>query len=132
MDSKTPEIKPLVLEPWVMQDHRIKEPDSVKPVPKGEGTSFPKLNKESGNKQRDRSYPLNPAKAKELTEEIQRFLSDIKVSVSFEIYDNTGELVVKVINSDTKEVIRQIPPEELLKFRDKLEELRGVLFAGKA
>lgn len=56
----------------------------------------------------------------------------MNVSLSFEVYDKTGDVVVKVINRDTKEVIRQIPPEDLLEITEKLEELRGVLFAGKA
>lgn len=132
MDSKIPEIKPMALEPWVMPDVIIKEPDSIKPVPKNEGASFQKLNKEPSKGQKEKSAVLKPGQAKELSEQIQRYLSDMNVSISFEVYDETGDVVVKVINRDTKEVIRQIPREELLELTEKLDELRGVIFAGRA
>jgi flagellar protein FlaG len=40
--------------------------------------------------------------------------------------------MVQLINRDTREMIRQISPEELLQLNNKLEELRGVLFDGEA
>jgi len=132
MDKRTSEIKPMALEPWLMPDYNAKETELVKPVPKDEGASFRKVDKDAGNKQRGAASPVTPQKAKELTQEIQRYLSDIDISVGFEIYDKTGDVIVKVVNRETKELIRQIPPEDLLKVRDKLEELRGVLFARKA
>jgi uncharacterized FlaG/YvyC family protein len=132
MDSKIPEIKPMVLEPWVMPDTVTKKPDSVKPVPKNEGPSFRKTNKDQTKGEQEQSASLNPEQAKEWTEEIQRYLSDMNVSINFEISDKTGKMVVKVINQETKEMIRQIPPKDLAKLPEKLDELRGVIFAGKA
>jgi flagellar protein FlaG len=132
MDAKIDNIKPMVLEPWLMPERNIKEPVSVKPVPKGEEASFRKLDRERGSRQGETSFAQDPGKTSQLAEEIQSYLSDIHVNLNFQISDRTGDVVVKVVNSDTKEVIRQIPPEDLLKIRDKLEELRGVLFAGKA
>lgn len=132
MDGKIPEIKPMVLEPWVVPDNIAKQPDLVKAVPKNEGASFRRLSKERNRGQKERSASLKPDRVQGLTEEIQRYLSEMNVSINFEIYDKTGELVVKVINLETMEVIRQISPNDLLKLPEKLEELRGVLFAGKA
>jgi flagellar protein FlaG len=132
MDSKIPEIKPMVLEPWVIRDNSMREPDSVKPVPKDEGAVFAKLSGETANRQGGKPPSMNPERAKQVTEEIERYLSDMNVSISFEIYDKTGDLIVKMINRDTKEVIRQLPPEDLLRLRQKFEELRGVLFTRKA
>jgi flagellar protein FlaG len=132
MDTKIPNIKPMVLEPWLVPEQNIKEPVAVKPVPKSEGASFRKLDRERNSRQHDASFALDPDKAKQLAEEIQRYLSEFHVNLSFEVSDRTGDVVVKVVNSDTKEVIRQIPPEDLVKILDKLEELRGVIFARKA
>jgi flagellar protein FlaG len=128
MDSKIPEIKPMVLEPWVVPDIISKVPDSVKPVPKNEGASFRKLNRD----QKGKAAALKPGKAKELTEKLQSYLSEMNMSISFEVYDKTGEVIVKVINRDNEEVIRQLLPQDLLDLPQKLEELRGVIFAGKA
>jgi len=35
--------------------------------------------------------------------------------------------VVKVINKETGKVIRQIPPEEMLKIAKRMEEMSGIL-----
>jgi flagellar protein FlaG len=44
-------------------------------------------------------------------------------------YDRDMELViVKVKNMDSGELIRQIPPDEFLKFASRFRELMGVLF----
>jgi flagellar protein FlaG len=132
MDAKIPNIKPMVLEPWLVPEQKVKEPVSVKPVPKGEETSFGKLDRERGSRQNDIPSALGSERANELAKDIQRYLSEFHVNLSFEVSDRTGDVVVKVVNSDTKEVIRQIPSEDLLKILDNLEELRGVLFARKA
>ncbi|HQN18926.1 MAG TPA: flagellar protein FlaG [Syntrophobacteraceae bacterium] len=132
MDTKIPNIKPMAMEPWVLPEHNIREPDLIKPVAKAEESSFQRLTRDSENRKQGKSASLDPEKAKELAEDIQNYLADFDVSLSFEISEQTGRLVAKVINNETREVIRQIPPEDLPKVREKLEELRGVLFAGKA
>jgi flagellar protein FlaG len=132
MDAIIPNIKPLALEPWLVSEQSVKEPASVKPIAKGEEASFRKLRKESTSSQRDASSTLDSGKTNNLAQQIQSYLSEFHVNLNFEVSNETGQVVVKVINTDTKEVIRQIPPEDLLKVRDKLEELRGVLFASKA
>jgi flagellar protein FlaG len=43
----------------------------------------------------------------------------------------TEEIVVKVIDKETKEVIRQIPPEYLLKIAKYLDEIAGILYNEK-
>ena len=48
-------------------------------------------------------------------------------SLSFSIDDTTTSLVVKVIDSETEKVIRQIPPEEVLAIRARIQELLGAL-----
>lgn len=132
MDTTIPTIKPVASEPWLVREQNIKEPASVKPIAKGEEASFRRLSKESARRQQDASSALDPGKTSELAKEIQGYLSEFHVNLNFEVSQETGDVVVKVINSDTQEVIRQIPPKDLMKVRDKLEELRGVLFARKA
>ncbi|MDX9841200.1 MAG: flagellar protein FlaG, partial [Desulfobulbus sp.] len=39
----------------------------------------------------------------------------------------SNELIVKIVDSETDEVIRQIPQEELLELSKHLEELHGNL-----
>jgi flagellar protein FlaG len=56
--------------------------------------------------------------------------ADIGVRYRFE--QDTDELVVTLVNRDTEEVLRQVPPEQILKMRQRLEELMGIIFDGTA
>lgn len=50
----------------------------------------------------------------------------------FSVDEETGRTVVKVLDSRSGEVIRQIPPEEMLALAEDLERLQGLLFRGEA
>ena len=48
-------------------------------------------------------------------------------SLLFSVDQDSGDTVVRIMDSDTKEVIRQIPSEELLAIAHRLKSSRGVL-----
>jgi flagellar protein FlaG len=50
------------------------------------------------------------------------------ISLNYSIDDDSDSLVVQVIDSDSGKVIRQIPPDEILVLRQRLEELTGIIF----
>ena len=60
-------------------------------------------------------------KLQELTEQVQSRQRDL----SFSVDDDTGRTVVKVINSNTEEVVRQIPAEEILQIAHRIENGEG-------
>ncbi len=49
-------------------------------------------------------------------------------AVRFEIDESTDQLITKIINKETNEVIRQIPPEELIRAAARLRDFIGLLF----
>jgi len=61
----------------------------------------------------------------ELLNQIKTITEDGLYSVQFENNTESNELIVKVIDRETNEVVRQIPPEELLALTKHLNELRG-------
>jgi flagellar protein FlaG len=61
----------------------------------------------------------------EMLQQIKALTEDGLYSVRFENDSDLGDLVVKVVDQKTHEVIRQIPPEELLNLTQRLEDLRG-------
>ncbi len=69
----------------------------------------------------------NQVQPEELLNQIKSLTEDGVYSVRFENDNEAGELVVKVVDRDTDEVIRQIPPEELLDLTKRLNDLRGNL-----
>jgi flagellar protein FlaG len=52
-------------------------------------------------------------------------------SIRFSIDDKLKEIVVKIVDTKTDEVIRQIPPDEVLRLRAHLEEMVGILLEDK-
>jgi flagellar protein FlaG len=77
------------------------------------------------------TQPLTQGQARDLVNSINAYLQQLQTSIGFSIDDSTGTVVVKIINTDTKQVIRQIPPEDLLVLRKKMAELTGLLFDKK-
>ena len=63
----------------------------------------------------------------ELLSQINSLTEGGMYSVRFEKDRDNGALVVKVVDADTKEVLRQIPPEELIELTKTLKELQGNL-----
>ncbi len=50
-----------------------------------------------------------------------------KFDLSFTVDDSTNKIVIRVIDGNTKEVIRQIPPEEVLRIASQVNQLLGIL-----
>ena len=63
----------------------------------------------------------------ELLDQIKAITQDGLYSVRFEKDDSIADLVVKIFDNETQEVIRQIPAEELLNFKATFAELIGNL-----
>jgi len=64
--------------------------------------------------------------------DIQKFVKEMGRNLQFSIDKTTGYNVVRVINPDTEEVIRQLPSEELLKIAASMQEMGSVLVNQKA
>ena len=62
----------------------------------------------------------------ELLNQIKSLTEDGLYSVRFENDERAG-LVVKIVDRENDEVIRQVPAEEVLKLKATLEDLRGNL-----
>ncbi|OLF54868.1 flagellar protein FlaG [Pseudomonas chlororaphis subsp. aurantiaca] len=70
-------------------------------------------------------------KLKMAVAEIEKFVQSVKRNLEFSIDEPSGKVVVKVIASDSGEVIRQIPNEEVLKLANSLNDASSLLFSAK-
>ena len=61
----------------------------------------------------------------ELLNQIKSLTEEGLYSVRFENDERADGLVVKIVSRENNEVIRQVPAEELLELKAKLEDLRG-------
>ncbi len=61
----------------------------------------------------------------ELLKQIKSLTEDGLYSVRFENDERTDGLVVKIVNRENDELIRQVPAEEMLELKATLDDLRG-------
>lgn len=68
---------------------------------------------------------------KQAIDNLNKKLEILNSQLRIEIDKDTGIKVVKVIDKQTNEVIRQIPPDAVLKIAKYLDEVTGLLFNEK-
>lgn len=62
-----------------------------------------------------------------LVKDMNRTLQGINASLQFSQDEETGRTVIKLVDLETKEVLRQIPSEEALAIAHTLDKLKGAL-----
>lgn len=75
---------------------------------------------------------VNASSLKEATQKINQTMNMMSNNLQFTVDDETGLDVVKVVDIETKEVIRQFPSEEVLAIAKALDQLQGLLVRDKA
>lgn len=68
----------------------------------------------------------------QMTKAVNDLVKPFNSALQFNVDDSTGQTVVKVIDTDTKEVIKQIPSEEMLALAKALDQIKGFLVKQKA
>jgi len=96
------------------------------------------IQKGYGGEKKDERTSLYPKDNKEsgLSNEIlQAFKQEFdlinNVELKFNKDDETGQTYIKIVDKDSGDVIREIPPEEVRKLAEKLDEMVGLLFDKK-
>ena len=67
-------------------------------------------------------------RAVEETNQTLDALANSNRTLRFDVDDSTGQVVVKVVDRNSLEVLRQVPSEELLEVSTRVSELRALLF----
>ncbi|WP_079653478.1 flagellar protein FlaG [Thermocrinis minervae] len=70
---------------------------------------------------------LSTEELQKILEEIRRKLDYFNIQLKIDIDKDLEIPVVKIINIETNEVIRQIPPEYLLELMKKIDQMLGIL-----
>ena len=75
--------------------------------------------------------PEGPDRQEQTLERIRDIVEDIQgrvTAVRFDIAQEDGEVIVRIVNKESGDVVRQIPPDEMLQLRNNLLDLKGMLF----
>jgi flagellar protein FlaG len=88
--------------------------------------------KASGSESRNDEKERNPL-SQSLLNKLEQKLQDMhNIGFQFSRHEGTGKTMIKVVNKDTGDVIREIPPEKALDMAAKMDEMLGILFDQKA
>lgn len=78
------------------------------------------------------SDPSDLAAITRAATKVGEVLDSMDSRLKIEVDNETGRVVVKVVQQDSDKVIRQIPPEELLQLERYLASLKGMLLQEQA
>ncbi|MFA7387174.1 MAG: flagellar protein FlaG [Thiohalobacteraceae bacterium] len=71
-------------------------------------------------------------KVEEAVNQVNEYVQNLNRDLQFTVDQDSGRTVIKVLDSETQEVIRQIPSEELLQIANQLTEGGGLLLKVQA
>lgn len=83
-------------------------------------------------KEEAQGLTVSEAQIIEAIEHANKAFRIVSTRFEFSIHEGTKEIMVKVIDEQTNEVIREIPPEKILDIVAKLWELVGIIVDEKA
>ncbi len=88
----------------------------------------PPVQNSQNNKSSTNTNNINKNDVKSLVQKLNDSISTLNDSVKFSYSEDAKALIVKVVDTKTGQVIRQIPPEELVKLEASLSQSIGIIF----
>lgn len=70
-----------------------------------------------------------PQRVEQAIQQIQSYLADTQRELQMQVDKSTGRTIVRVVNPQTQELIRQIPSEEVLKLAAAIGSGGGQVFS---
>jgi uncharacterized FlaG/YvyC family protein len=112
----------MLVEPINMPGNNLDSPVQSKP------RAEPAIGQEAkGN--RPSQVNVNVSQLLEAATDVQKNLNMIHdVDLSFKVHSDSGKIMVTVKDETTGDVIREIPPAEILDLATRLEEMIGLIF----
>lgn len=84
------------------------------------------LTQEAPNSQDNEQRDKKIAQLKSAMDMANNKLKFTRTKCEFKYYDDVNRVAIKVIDRETEEVIREIPPEETIELVQKLWEMAGI------
>ncbi|MCX7172128.1 MAG: flagellar protein FlaG [Proteobacteria bacterium] len=75
---------------------------------------------------------LSSEQVKQAMEKLKVAVAPMAQNLQFSMDQGSGQTVITVVDTNTKEIIRQIPSEEMLQRSRTLDKLQGLLLNHKA
>lgn len=110
------------------------KPRDTSPINTGNTAPVSDQNSDSGSQlaAETNSSAMSVDKLQEAMDQMNDLMMGGNRSLNFSVDDNNGDVVVKVVDTQTDEVVRQIPTEETQRFAQYLEGVVGLIFDKEA
>lgn len=96
-------------------------------VPAPAENNAPRSPKANSPQEENPSPQVSREYAEELCGVMNKIASLENIQLQFEVYQETNTVYVQIVDRETKEVVKQIPPEEMLELSAKIREMVGIL-----
>ena len=90
-----------------------------------------RINLANSSEEKELSKDELKKELKEKIEDINKITETLDENLSFKLHDGTEKMMVQVINIETKEVIKEMPPEEMLDLSARIHKMVGILIDEK-
>ncbi|MBA3011061.1 MAG: flagellar protein FlaG [Proteobacteria bacterium] len=93
---------------------------------------MPKPRQQTEKSKEEQKSRFSAEEAKQLAAQMNEIMDDLQTSLGFSIREDlNNQVVVEITDRKTKELIKQIPTEEMLAIKEKMEEFSGLFFDQK-
>jgi len=76
--------------------------------------------------------PVDAQRVSAATRKVEELFQTVRRNLEFREDPSSGRLVVSVIDAESGEIIRQIPPEQMIRMAEHLEQMNGLLLGERA
>ena len=94
--------------------------DAVSAVPDASKSS-----KEQQEEKQEQKGKLSPEFVSEMTKELNELMGKLNCDLEFQYHEEVDVMSVRMIDKNTKEVIKEYPPEEMVEGMIRAQEWRG-------
>jgi flagellar protein FlaG len=80
---------------------------------------------ESGNEfpqQAEKGVEVSKQELESIIEKLNEHVQNVQRNLNFSVDDTSGKTVIKVVDTNTEELIRQIPSEDALRISESIQE----------
>jgi len=112
------------------QVKQVQKPQDVKKVD-SEGSGGTRLRKSALKMKEQFSEFASKQDFNKLVENVNNYVEMFNNKVAFSM-DSKSRQIIYVYDKETGDLVRQIPPEEMMQLLNKLEEISGIIFNNRA
>ncbi|EAR20643.1 flagellar protein FlaG [Nitrococcus mobilis] len=119
----------LVAIPPVMRHAEVNQGEAAR----GRPSRAERINPTEVANKTDGARAIVPAESiAEAAQKVRDFLQVAQRNLEFSVDKESGVTIIRVLNAATGELVRQIPPDEVLDIAERLDQPEGVLLRGQA